>query len=237
MSLNYFCPAQQKNATHQSLDLAATVGQSQGSFSASYVYIWKLGKRQKWEIGLGLRSTTYLGSKTDYITAPANLARTSTLPFIIVFSGQREENFDTLTVQIPFTNSVNLTANIGYNLSKKWLAGFNIDLIGFTVGRKGTAILQSNGTTRTEPNAKPTSFNLLLTGDNDIGSLNSEFFLKYKIAPKGSIRGIYQFLFSEYKTETVKQIAPDGTQVDRFRNKVSAFGLGLTYNFQNQKNK
>jgi len=131
-------------------------------------------------------------------------------------------------------SSLNLSANFGYALSSDWSLGFNIDLIGFSVGRKSSAILTSNGVTRNEPLAKPAVFNLLLTGDNDLGSLNSEFFLRYKLSPKWGLKAVYQFYFAEYKTNTVQQTAPDGTMVDRFRNKANLFGLGLSYHFNKQ---
>jgi len=35
--------------------------------------------------------------------------------------------------------------------------------------------------------------------------------------------------FAEYKTTYLYQVAPDGTRVDRFRNKVNAFGIGVSY--------
>lgn len=223
--------AQQKevNSTNRFLDLTATAGESQGSVAAAYVYNWRLGKKKKIELGLGLRLTSYFGVKKDFITAPAKLARSTTFPFLIVFAEQNEKNFDTLTVQRPFTNSLNISANLGYNFSHRLYGGINIDLIGFTTGRNTSAVLTSNGTTKTEPIAKPAAFNVLLTGDNDYGSLNSEFFLKYRLNNRWGLKGVYQFLFIEYKTTTIKQTAPDGTQVDRFRNKANAFGLGVTY--------
>lgn len=211
-------------------DITATAGKSQGSVAASFVNNWKFGKKKRLEAGLGLRWTSYFGSKTNFITAPARLARTTTTPFVIFFAGQRENNFDTLTVQRPFTNSVNITINLGYNFTEKINAGFNIDLVGFTFGRKSSAILTSNGNTMIEPTAKPAPFNVLLTGDNDYGSLNSEFFLKYKLNKKWGIKAAYQFLFIEYKTNTINQIAPDGTMVNRFRNKANNFGAGVSYN-------
>ncbi|MES1215046.1 MAG: hypothetical protein ABUT20_05995 [Bacteroidota bacterium] len=214
------------------VDLAATIGKSQGSVSGSYVYNRRSWKKKKWEFGLSLRWSSYFGTKTEFITAPARLARTNTTPFLIFFAGQRKESQDTLTVQRPFTNSVNLAINTGYNFSKRWSGGFNIDVIGFTFGRKSPAILTSNGKTETEPAAKPASFNLLLTGDHDRGSLNSEFFLRYHINSAWSVRAIYEFLFVEYKTQSAKQIAPDGTTVDRFRNKANTFGLGVSYHFK-----
>ena len=216
---------------NQFVDLAATAGSSQGAIAGSYIYNWKLGKKKKWEAGLGVRWTSYFGTKKEYTTAPARLARGTTIPFIIVFAAQKIENWDTLTVQRPFTNSINFSANFGYNFNEKWNAGFNIDLIGYTFGRKTSAILTSNGITTTEPEAKPAAFNVLLTGDNDYGSLNSEFFLKYQLNKKWGIKAVYQFIFTEYKTKNVKQTAPDGTIVDRFRNKANTLGLGVSYHF------
>lgn len=230
-----FCNAQQKqpalNNINQFADLTATFGNSQGSVALSYVYNWRLGKSKKFELGLGGRLTSYYGTKKDFITAPASLSRSSTFPFLIVFAGQKTENWDTLTVQRPFINMLNATANLGYHFTDRFYGGINIDVIGFSFGRKSSAILTSNGNTITEPEAKPAAFNLLLTGDNDLGSLNSEFFLKYKVGDKWSIKGVYQFLFAEYKTTSIFQTAPDGTKVDRFRNKANNFGLGVSYNF------
>lgn len=217
----------------QFADLTGTVGTSQGSGAASYVYNWKIGKKQKIEIGLGARWTTYFGKKKDFMTAgPAKKTRTSTTPFLIFFAGQEEQNFDTLTVQRPLANSLNLTVNLGYNLSRKWYAGFNIDLIGFSFGRKGSGILTSNGKTTNEPNAKPTSFNVLLTGDHDRGTLNSEFFVKYKLDDRWALKAVYQFIFVEYTTEIQKQMFSDGSTNDRFRNKANNLGLGIAYHFK-----
>lgn len=225
--------SQQSNESRNSnmfLDLSTTVGSSQGTVGASYVYNWRIGKKKNFEAGLGLRNTTYFGTKKDFITAgPASLTRTGTTPFLIFFAGQREENFDTLTVQQPFTNSINATINLGYSFTNKLYAGFNIDLIGFTIGSKTSAILKSNGQTITEPVAKPTAFNLLLTGDHDKGSLNSEFFLKYKVADRWAIKALYQFIFIEYQTTSTQQVASDGTVITEFRNKANNFGLGVSY--------
>ena len=212
------------------VDMAGTVGSSRGSVSAAYIYNWRLWKKKKWEIGIGGRLTSSFGTKQEYTTAaPANLTRTNTIPFIIVFAGQKYENWDTLTVQRPLVNSINLTVNFGYNFNTRWSGGFNIDLIGLSFGRKTAAVLISNGITRTESSAKPTGFNVLLTGDFDYGSLNSEFFLKYKLNNRWGLRGIYQFLFTEYKTTNIKQIAPDGTEIERFRSKQNNLGVGISY--------
>ncbi|QNA43441.1 hypothetical protein [Lacibacter sediminis] len=215
--------------TNRFADFTATIGASQQTLAASYVYNWRVGTKRKFELGLGIRNTAYFGVKKDFWTAPADVARGSSVPFIVVVSEQKTENWDTLTVQRPFTNSLNLSANFGYHISGKFYAGFNIDLIGFTIGRTSSAVFTSNGTTRTEPEAKPVPFNLLLTGDLDLGSLNSEFFLYYHLNKSWSVKGVYQFMFVEYKTTNVKQTVPK--DVDRFRNKANNGGIGVAYHF------
>lgn len=214
---------------HAYLDLTFAIGNQEGTAAFSYIRNWRLGKTRKLDLGLGLRWTSYAGVKREFYTAPASLARSSTVPFIGVFSGHEDQNIDTLTVQRPFTNSLNLSANAGYRFGKKWYVGLNIDLIGFTFGRTTSAILLSNGNTTTEPTANPSSFNLLLTGDLDYGALNSEFFVKYTINTRWDIKIVYQFFFTEYNTQTIHQNAPDGTAVYRFRNKANLLGLGISY--------
>jgi hypothetical protein len=216
------------------LDYTATLGSSQGTIAGSHTHNWTIGKKQKLEAGLGLRATLYLGTKKDFLTAgPAKKTRSSATPFLIFFAGQEEQNFDTLTVQRPLTSSLNLTLNLGYNFSRKWYGGFNIDLIGITFGRKSSAVFTSNGITTIEPDAKPTRFNLLLTGDHDRGTLNSEFFVNYKLTERLALKAVYQFIFIEYKTSNVQQQFSDGSSNDRFRNKANNFGVGIVYHSKN----
>lgn len=222
-----------KHPSREFIDLSGTIGADQGTVSLSYVHNWGMGKSKKFELGVGGRLTTYFGTKKDFVTAgPASLTRTFTFPFLIVFAGQKEENIDTLTVQRPLINALNVSFNMGYNFSPRFYGGINIDVIGFSFGRKSSAILTSNGVTQTEPVAKPSPFNLLLTGDHDQGTLNSEFFIRYKLADKWSIKALYQFVFAEYKTTTIQQTAPDGTTVDRFRNKANNAGIGIVYHLK-----
>ena len=67
---------------------------------------------------------------------------------------------------------------------------------------------------------KPSSFNLLLGGAKDLGTLNSEFYAGYKIHNRIGIRAGYSFFFSE-----VKIIDPNSAlEVELLRNQ---FGLGF----------
>lgn len=220
-----------KSNNRNEMAFSSTIGENQGAFSLGYAHYRAIGKKQKFEIGLGTRLTSVLGSKINYTTAPAKLARTNQIPFLIVFAGQSYENWDTLQVQRPLIFSLNATTYFKYNITNRISAGFNIDLFGVSLGRNSSAILTSNAITRTESKAKPTSENLLLTGDLDRGSLNSETFVEYRFKNGLGIRLLYQFLFSEYQTTSIFQKAPDGTEVYRFRNKSNNFGLGISYSF------
>lgn len=61
--------------------------------------------------------------------------------------------------------------------------------------------------------------------------LTPNFSFVINLIKKWSVKGVYQFLFAEYKSTTVKQTAPDGALNDRFRNKVNNAGLGIAYHF------
>lgn len=203
------------------------------SVSASYVNNWKLtlGPRDRWEAGLGLRLTSAFGKDVEYITSgPAKYTRSFTTPVVIFFAGQLPENWDTLTVKKVNVNSLNISANVAFNITEKWGLGFNIDLIGASFGPSSDAVFESNKV-ESPDKVKTTKFNVLLTGDHDIGSLNSEFFLKYNFSEHWGARAVYQFLFTEFETTSVEQTFFDGTKNSRFRNKANNFGLAVYYRF------
>jgi hypothetical protein len=226
---------QQKISSNKWVDVTVTTGLKQGTLSAAYVHNWQVGKAGKFKLGLGGRFTAYTGTKKDFITSgPAKYTRSFTTPFLIFFAAQKEENFDTLQVQRPLTVSANISLNIAYQFTPKLLAGFNIDAIGFTLGRKTSGEFKGikTGSTQgtfTDNSVKPVAFNLLLTGDHDKGSLNSEFFVAYQVAPRLSVKAVYQFIFIEYKTTSLKQKIPAGPSNNLFRNKANNFGVGVIY--------
>ena len=214
------------------LQATAAFGSQEGTGSFAWVYNWRVGKKRKLEAGLGLRWTSYLGNNKEFYTAPAKFARSTSIPLLVVFSGHEEQNVDTFIVDHARTNSLNLSLNVGYHFGAKWYAGANIDMIGFTFGSRSQAVLQSDGVHTYEPSASPSPFNLLLTGDDDIGALNSEFYITYQVASRWSIKLAYSFFFTEYKSENIHQTAPDGSSVYRFRNKANLLGLGVSYNIR-----
>jgi hypothetical protein len=71
--------------------------------------------------------------------------------------------------------------------------------------------------------------NLLLVSDNDIGSLNSEFYARYKFNSRWSAKAGLGFVFTEYTTTVNAQTTPSGLQNSRFRNKAAGLMLGVNY--------
>jgi hypothetical protein len=188
------------NSKIQLLDLTGSIGSGQGSVAASYIHNWHLGKKQKFSIGAGARFTSYFGSNQYFISAPAKITSGSSGPGVL-FEENIPANIDSLLVSSTNINALNLSINLGYRITPKLSAGFNIDAIGFSFGGN-KAVRYVNGTTIVNTTAKPTGFNALLISDNDLGALNSELFATYSFNKKWSAKLGYQFLFTEYTTAT-----------------------------------
>lgn len=213
-------------------DIGGNIGDNEGAGTLSWVHLHGIGhKKQRLKIGYGLRFTSYVGANKWYTTAPSKYTSTRQDP-LTIFSETIEDNIDTIALVTPQVNLINLSINIEYNVWRSFDLGFNIDAIGFSFGGKQKAnVLSSSFDGGQSPvtMAKPTSFNLLLTSDNDIGSLNSEFFVRYWITPKFGIRAGYSFLFTEYRTENKLSFDNSRIENDRYRLKTSMFMLAFTY--------
>ena len=209
---------------NNSINIGAAIGSSQGAFTVSFIHDWRLGKKQKFVVGFGARSTSYFGANQYYTTAPAKLTSGSTGPGVL-FKGNIEGNIDTFLIARPNVFAINTLINLGYHFNEKFSVGFNIDALGFSFGgeKKGNYI---NGFQGQNTTSKPTAFNALLIGDNDRGSLNSELYAKYRLHDKWSLKAGLQFLFTEYTTETNVQQFPQPN--DRFRNKSLLFTVGAS---------
>jgi hypothetical protein len=217
----------QENVQRKTTWVDATVGAGsyRGSFSLAYFHTWRLGERKKFGIGLGGRFTSFLGANIYYATAPARLTSGSTSP-LIIFKENNVDNIDSLLIKSPQVNALNLAIALEYQISAKFIVGFNIDAIGFSFGKK-TRANYINGYEGKNGEASPTPFNILLISDNDKGTLNSEFYIKRFVNDHWSFKIAGQFLFTEYTTTTSVQTLPE--ENDRFRNKSLLLSLGISY--------
>lgn len=213
-------------------DIGGNIGDQQAAGVLSWMHLHGIGhKKQRLKIGYGIRFTSYVGANKWYTTAPSKYTSTRQDP-LTIFSDNIDHNIDTIALVTPQVNLINLSLNISYNVWKSFDLGFNIDVIGFSFGQSQKANVLSSSFDSGQPpvtTVKPTSFNLLLTSDNDIGSLNSEFFIRYWITPKFGVRAGYSFLFTEYKTETKLSFDHHRIENDRYRLKSSLFLLAFTY--------
>jgi len=206
-----------------------SVNAGPGSFASalSWTHNHAVGKKQRFNIGYGLRFTNFIGSDLDYTTAPAKYTSGKS-SIAALFSENIPANIDTVSFAKSQTYFLNAGIYLSYLLpyfKNRLEIGVNIDAIGFTFGSRQNAVYKNNTVT-----AKPTSLNLLLISDSDQGSLNSEWYVSYWVTPKLAVKLGYEFLFSEYTTDTKIQQLPTLNEAnDRFRFKSSMIMLGVSF--------
>jgi hypothetical protein len=193
----YFYTKSQTN-----LDIAFAVGNQAASPSVSYSKLYSFSENRRFKIGYGLRLNNFFGANKNAITAPAKLT-SETHSVASLFSDYKLNNLDTLKLNSVWTTSINAKIVVQYSI-RKFDIGFNIDVVGLTFGSKQTGQFLANESTNFHKStqiANPSVLNLLLIGDSDKGSLNSEIFVRYWVSDRMAIRvgGSYQFL--EYSTD------------------------------------
>ena len=219
-------PAEKKGYKYNNnFDLAIAGSSNQYSQALSWVKFHSLTKKKRFKVGYGIRFTAQEGKNLYYVTAPAIITSKQTGPQVL-FSEIYYENVDSLFISSAQNNSVNLSINLQYTIKEKFDIGFNIDAAGFSFGNKVKGrYYEYQSTSFTEfQEAKPTSYNLLLVSDNDIGSLNSELYFRYWFKPKWAIRAGASFLFTEYTTDNKLRLGND-----RWRNKSLMGMIGITF--------
>jgi hypothetical protein len=194
-------------------DLGLSSNGSHHAGALSWVKFHSIIKKRTFKIGYGARLNSQFGSDLNYITAPANLTG-------------KLENIDTFFVSSPQNNSFNLSINLQYTIKNIFDIGFNIDAVGASFGSSvnGKYISNQSDMNNTKQTASPTKINLLLVGDNDIGMLNSEFYLRYWLTNKIAIRGGASFMFTEYTTTSKLRL-----NNNRWRHKAMQGLIGITF--------
>lgn len=222
--------AQKNKPAEKSASFTTAFGSSEFSTSFAHQHLWKMGKNQKIGLGAGIRLTNYFGADKYHTTAPAKLTSGKT-GLGVFFADDLTQNIDSVLFKKTQSNSLNLYLNFNCNIYKKITIGFNIDVIGFTFGGNQNGSYLGNNGAGAATLAKPTAFNLLLVSDNDLGSLNSEFYTQYKFNKSWGAKIGFQYLFTEYTTSSKVQTTPDGQKNDRFRNKSTGISFGMVYQF------
>jgi hypothetical protein len=198
------------------IDLALGMGENSSfSYALSWNTSYGLFSSNKFRLGYGVRFSGYTGSDLNYTTAPADLTG-------------NDATIDTLLLNSAHTMGLSALINLQYQFSPKFKLGFNIDALGVGFGGTQSGRFISSENTGQFPetvDASPTSFNLLLGGDNDLGQLKSEFYIAYSLSEKTWLRGGMDMTFSEYTTS--RELTNSN---DRFRSKPVLIFLAVSYN-------
>jgi len=201
-------------------DMAIAGGKDVFQSSMSWSHLHGFGKKdQRFKVGYGIRFGSFFGGNLLYTTAPSKYT-------------SNEDQIDTLSLINAQVNTLNANIHLQYTLFKKLDLGFNIDAIGFSFGSaQKSSILSSSLDPGYSPvqQSKPTVFNLLLIGDNDKGSLTSEFYVRYWLSPRWAIRGGFNYFFSEYTTPQTLSFNNGEVSNDRFRNKAYMGFLAVSF--------
>lgn len=197
--------------TNNFTDLGISTNLKQHAVSASLFHVHYLGNNKKFGVGYGVRYTGNFGSNSNFLTAPAKLTKSV-------------NNMDTISFRQHAINSINIALYLQYLVFKKLAIEFNIDAVGFSFGPDQIANYNSNKRTNQTDRqvASVSGFNALLVDDNDIGSINSEFLIRYQFSSRVSLKAGMSYIYTEYTTNN-KLFADN----NRFRNKSVQGTLGL----------
>lgn len=232
--ISFTISAQEFKDTYKTFDLSLTGNSSVFAPAFSFTQMYGIGKAKRFRLGYGLRLTPFFKHNLEARTAPAKFT-SGAASFGALFADDIVSNIDTLYLPKAQVNSLNVSINLQYALSKKLEVGFNIDAMGYSFGGDQTGELISKKNKRkfadgsTTSSATPAGFNLLLVSDSDIGNLNSEVYARYWATEKIGIRAGFSFLFTEYASDK-KVTLPDG-QNNRWRYKSLTPMIAVSYRF------
>lgn len=187
--------------------------------TAGYYRHWRLSQSKpffdKFFIGTGLRFNGFGAKDVRFVSAPPALYKTF--------------GADSILTPSPAIYTTNIFLNLGYQITARMQAGFDIDVFGLSFGPNGSPTFISNGVPQTAK-VNPTPVNVLLVGANNRGSLLSNLYLRYKISDRWGARVSYQTFYAEITTEELLQIMPENNK--RFRHTTKVFALGANYHFR-----
>jgi hypothetical protein len=189
-----------------------------GSFSRTYGAslsanrLYHILESRRLVLGYGARFNYYRANRDAYAAAPQR--------------AQVNGTGDSIFVDGSTFYSLNFALQIRYRIFPRFDIGASTDIAGFTFGPRVTAEYTGiNDPGLSAPLlARPTPYNLFLTGNRDRGMLNGELFLVYHMRRNIDIRGGYAQFTTEYTTDV-----PLGNNNDRFRNRSGMVFIGISY--------
>lgn len=209
------------------IGITGAFGEGSTSMTLGFSHLYGFGSSRRFKLGYGVRLSSFFGSDREFTAAPPDLAAEENPQYFKTGEGIFNNDSDSKSQ----LNAINLGLYTDYSITEKLVVGFNIDVVGFSFGKEKTGSVYDERvidrlTLIDNTSAKPTSFNALLVGDNDRGTVNSEFWIGYRVTSNIMLKGAFSYLFTEYTTEG--QYQDDN---DRFRYKATQGAVGINYTF------
>ncbi len=219
--------AQYKSANY--FEANVTFAKNKYALNINWHHLHPISKNKKLKLGYGLRFTTFFGNeKHAYSSAPAKIVKNTTGPAVL-FKKVIPENLDYISVYDPAIAFLNTYIILQYTFFEKIDLGFNIDVVGFGFGLKnrGYYSIVKESMLGLPTSGTQSNFNMLLIDVNDIGSLNSELYIRYWFSQRWAAKLGVSHLFTEITTQGNIQRFP--AENDRFRLISNLVLVGLTF--------
>jgi hypothetical protein len=191
----------QRTESRTAWDFTLATSGTVSSASASWVGFTAPVVADRIRFGLGLRATAVGG---DLALTPRGATR---VPVGVI---------DTLYLSSAAL-MVNVSGHAEARLTDRLAAGLNIDLVGFGAGGDRDARYHAGaGIADQSVRAKPTGSNIFLYGSKDRGSLNSEFYARWRLNERVAVRGGLSHQLVEY--EAARTLASNTAFFRQYRN-------------------
>ncbi|RRB00816.1 hypothetical protein [Larkinella rosea] len=211
--------------------------------SITYYEMLNVDRSQLFSIGWTIKLNTFYGDNLNYTTAPAHLTRGKS-GFAALSAPIKPANIDTMRFDYVTATAVNLGLRAQIRLGPVEV-GASADVLGFGFGkgrqgryrsstgryevRNTTGTADSVITFRSNPlqSAQPQRVNVRLLGDNDLGSLSTEVYVRLRLMRRLGIKAGYQWITTAMRANNVN--IEDDNQ--RFRNRASMAYVAVTLPF------
>lgn len=170
-------------------------GEQTTLFAASIGWDHSLTRLPRAQVGYGVRLNLVSGSTQNFTEADPNIP-----------PAQRAS----ILIEDPLLVAVNFFAQAQFALLAGVAAGFNIDAIGIGFGPSRVGVPSTGATADSTVSAQ--HFNLLQGGIRDRGSLNSEFYVAFRVRARVAIRVGFAHAVSGYEVSR----AGGGRKYQRF---------------------
>lgn len=225
------------------LDVGAALKKDYLVPSITYYEMLNLDASQLFSIGWTVKLNTFYGDNLNYTTAPARLTREKT-GFAALSAPIVPANIDTMRFDWVTATALNFGLRAQIRLGPVEI-GAGADLLGFGFGKGRQGRYRSSTgqyetpnaagsadsllTFRSNPlqNAQPQRVNVRLLGDNDLGSLSTEVYVRLRVMRRLGVKVGYQWITTAMRANNIN--IEDDNQ--RFRNRSSMAYAAVTFPF------